>query len=124
MRRRFASGPVTQRDHERLIVYHRAPGCVAPLEGVARTIPQARADLRDQLRRTSTSIVLNIAEGAGEHSGAEKRRFYRIAKRSTSETLAILDVCDTLFPSGRGATSAIRAPLDEVAAMLTALTHV
>ena len=33
-----------------------------------------------------------IAEGAGEHSPPEKRRFYRIARRSAAEALAALDV--------------------------------
>ena len=46
----------------------------------------------DQLQRAASSITLNIAEGAGEFSGAEKARFYRIAKRSATECAAILDL--------------------------------
>ncbi|MBW3534903.1 MAG: four helix bundle protein, partial [Gemmatimonadetes bacterium] len=38
--------------------------------------------LEDQLDRAATSIVLNIAEGAGEFSLPDKQRFYRMAKRS------------------------------------------
>jgi four helix bundle protein len=45
-----------------------------------------------RLRRAATSIVLNIAEGAGEYSKAEKARFYRIARRSATECAAVLDV--------------------------------
>lgn len=49
--------------------------------------------LGDQLHRSVVSIPLNIAEGAGEFSPADKARFYRYALRSCTETLAILDVC-------------------------------
>lgn len=38
------------------------------------------------------SLAQDIAEGAGEFSGAEKARFYRIAKRSATECAAVLDV--------------------------------
>ena len=55
-------------------------------------MPAGRAHLKDQLDRAATSIVLNIAEGAGEFSADEKRRFYRIARRSATETAAILHV--------------------------------
>ena len=48
-----------------------------------------RAHLKDQLDRAGTSIVLNIAEGAGEFSLPDKQRFYRIAKRSATETSAM-----------------------------------
>ena len=40
--------------------------------------------------------MLNIAEGVGEYSAAEKARFYRMAKRSATESAAILDVCRCL----------------------------
>lgn len=38
-------------------------------------------------------MPLNIAEGAGEYSGCEKGRFYRMAKRSATECAGIFDVC-------------------------------
>jgi len=38
--------------------------------------------------------VLNIAEGAGEFSRAEKQRFYRMARRSATERAAILDILE------------------------------
>jgi four helix bundle protein len=39
---------------------------------------------------------LNIAEGAGEYSRPDKARFYRMAKRSATESAAILDVATKL----------------------------
>src|SRR3990172_8149091 len=50
----------------------------------------------DQLQRAGTSVSLNIAEGAGEYSGSEKGRFYRMAKRSATECAGIFEICDRL----------------------------
>ena len=41
-------------------------------------------------------MALNIAEGAGEFSPADKARLYRIARRSATECAAILDICERL----------------------------
>jgi four helix bundle protein len=54
-----------------------------------RTVPR---DLRDQLDRASSSILFNIAEGAGKAARADKQRFYEIARGSATETAAQLDV--------------------------------
>jgi four helix bundle protein len=48
----------------------------------------------DQLDRSSSSICLNIAEGSGEFSRKDKARFYRIARRSATESAAIFDILD------------------------------
>jgi len=52
----------------------------------------ADATLRDQLRRAGLSIPLNIAEGVSQWSRPQKRRYYRIALGSTTESAAIVDV--------------------------------
>lgn len=49
-------------------------------------------NIKDQLRRASLSIVLNIAEGAGKFSRNDKKNFYVIAKGSTNECVAILRI--------------------------------
>ena len=59
---------------ERLDVYrlavqfHRS---IVPLRQI-----RGAADLRDQLLRATESVVLNIAEGAGRNSRADKQRHY------------------------------------------------
>jgi len=50
------------------------------------------AELRDQLDRASISVVLNIAEGCGRRSPADKGRFYSMARGSATECAAILDL--------------------------------
>jgi four helix bundle protein len=46
----------------------------------------------DQLERASSSIVLNIGEGAGRFSGPDQARFFVIARGSATECAAVLDV--------------------------------
>ena len=95
-RRNFAPPlPIRPRmtlDHTKLEVYHRALDLLDHVDEVYEAMPPGRGHFRDQLDRAATSIVLNIAEGAGEFSKDEKHRFYRIARRSATETAAILDV--------------------------------
>lgn len=79
-------------DHERLDVYQRAVELLDLVDRIVQQMPAGRAHLKDQLDRAATSIVLNIAEGAGEFSPRDKRRFYRIARRSANESAAVLQV--------------------------------
>ena len=69
---------------------------MALADEIVEHLPRGRAYLADQLQRASTSIPLNIAEGAGEYSSREKARFYRMAKRSATECAAVFDVCKQL----------------------------
>jgi four helix bundle protein len=95
-------------DHEKLDVYQTAVDWVSLAQDIAHTLPRGSGTLADQLQRAAASITLNIAEGAGEFSGAEKARFYRIAKRSATECAAVLDVAkrrqsidERLYAQGR-----------------------
>lgn len=52
--------------------------------------------LSDQLARASLSIPLNIAEGFSRFGNKEKLNFFRIAKGSTFECVACMDVMKSL----------------------------
>ena len=56
------------------------------------TNKKINAGLRDQLKRACSSIILNIAEGAGKFSKLDKKNFYTIARGSANECVAILDI--------------------------------
>jgi four helix bundle protein len=49
-------------------------------------------NLADQIERALISIVLNIAEGSGDHSDREFARFLTISMRSLYETVAGFDL--------------------------------
>ncbi len=80
-------------DHERLDVYVIALDFLVFANDVIEGLPRGRSHLADQLTRASTSIVLNLAEGAGKVSRADKRRYYLTARGSATESAALLDVC-------------------------------
>jgi four helix bundle protein len=107
--------------HENLDVYCRSIDYVVIADDVAASLQRGRSYLSDQLRRAATSIALNIAEGAGEFNRREKTRFYRIAKRSTTESAAILDVCLRLELADAEKIQQGRNLLLRVVAMLTRL---
>ena len=66
-----------QFDHEKLDVYGVAIEFVVAAYAIAGAANRAepQGDVADQLRRASTSILLNLAEGAGEYAPREKARF-------------------------------------------------
>ncbi len=55
-------------------------------------LPRGHAHLADQLRRASSSITLNFAEGCGKSSARDRRRYFHSARGSANEVVAILDV--------------------------------
>jgi four helix bundle protein len=79
-------------DHERLDVYRVALDFLVFANGVIEALPRGRSHLADQFTRASTSIVLNLAEGAGKLSKPDKRRYYLTARGSATESAALLDV--------------------------------
>ncbi|MCP4036976.1 MAG: four helix bundle protein [bacterium] len=79
-------------DHHKLKVHRRALEALDACDEIGQHLPRGRAHLRDQIDRAATSVVANIAEGAGEFSPKEKARFYRMARRSAIEVVAWLEI--------------------------------
>jgi four helix bundle protein len=80
-------------DHERLDVYHLGLEFLVFANDVIEALPRGRSHLADQFTRASTSVVLNIAEGAGKLSKPDKRRYYLTTRGSATESAALLDAC-------------------------------
>jgi four helix bundle protein len=71
----------------------------------ALKIPPGNAEIRDQLRRAAASVVLNCAEACGK-DGADRKRFFTIARGSALESAAALRVllsCGALTDEEHGA---------------------
>jgi four helix bundle protein len=110
-------------DHEKLDVYQASINFVVLIDRVVNDLPKGRAYLVDQLQRAGTSISLNIAEGAGEYSGSEKGRFYRMAKRSATECAGIFDICQRLQLIEKELYTEGRELLIRIVAMLTKMAQ-
>ncbi|MBT4937325.1 four helix bundle protein [Candidatus Peregrinibacteria bacterium] len=109
-------------DFEKFPVYQKAE---LQYSKVLKILSNSTIDknLKDQLKRASLSIVLNIAEGAGKFSKNDKKNFYVISKGSVNECVAIIRILkieklitDKLFDN-------IYADLLEIAKMLSGLIN-
>jgi len=78
-------------DHEKLDVYREAIAFCGWVGDLLSEVT-VKASAKDQLDRASTSIPLNIAEGNGKFSYADRARFLEIARGSALECEASVDV--------------------------------
>src|SRR5205809_1135976 len=85
------AGDETWFSHEKLDVYGDSITFVAWLSGIMENLERV-GDVKDQLDRASTSIVLNIAEGNGKFNPKDRCRFFDIAHASALECAAGLDI--------------------------------
>jgi len=77
--------------HEKLNVYQEGLDFIKWFYALAEKI-NIKGNLFNQLDRAANSIVLNIAEGNGKYTPADRCRFFDIAKGSTFECAAALDI--------------------------------
>ena len=86
------------------------------------TAVRGTAEVRDQLRRASSSCALNIAEASGK-MGADRRRFFLIARGSACEAGAALDVLAALGAIDASLRQRGLSMCDRLYAMLTRLSR-
>ena len=79
-------------DFEKLDVYQKAKLFNKQVYSFLRNSKTIDTVSKNQLRRASLSIMLNIAEGTGRFSKADKRHFYIMTRGSVFECVAIFDV--------------------------------
>ena len=79
-----------ERENIMLRIYETMVGVLRGLRPVMVEIEAHDRDLARQLRRASSSVVLNISEGSGSSAGTRRER-YRNALGSARETGACLD---------------------------------
>jgi len=78
-------------DFQKLEVYQKARKINANVQKYIKDHPDLPPRLKDQLSRASLSVMLNIAEGAGRFSKADKQHFYVQSRSSVFETVACLE---------------------------------
>ena len=79
-------------DFQNLDVYGKAKKLNKEVLNFLKENKQIDSYVRDQLKRASISIVINIAEGSGKFSKADKRNFYTIARGSVYECVSLLEI--------------------------------
>jgi|SRR6516164_498979 four helix bundle protein len=78
-------------DHEKLDAYQKALAFANWSESVLERVPKSAA-VHGQLDRARTSIVLNIPEGNGRFTAADRCKFSDIARGSGLESAGCLDL--------------------------------
>ena len=78
-------------DHEKLDAYKKALAFAEWAEPVLVRLPKSVA-VQNQLDRARTSIVLNIPEGNGRFTPADRCKFFDIARGSALECAGCLDL--------------------------------
>jgi len=73
-------------------VYKDAKALHKDIVFLTRKFPRDFYYLKDQIRRSSLSIVLNVAEGSAKTSDKDFRRYLENAMGSANETASALDV--------------------------------
>ncbi len=107
---------------EKLDVYQKALTFTILVYDFSKKLPaDEKFGITSQLRRATTSIVLNIAEGAGAGSDLEFCRFLRISLRSTYEVHAILDIITRLSLNNIKEIEKLKDNLNEIGAMISGL---
>ena len=83
---------------EKLEIWHESVYLIQLIYILSRKIPYEEKDnLIDQIKRSVTSVSLNIAEGSGSQNDLEYKRYLYIAKKSLIEVIAILKIITRLY---------------------------
>jgi four helix bundle protein len=77
--------------------------------------------VKDQLGRASFSIILNIAEGSGKFSRADRKNYFTVARASVFECVAILDILHDLKTIEYDTFESHSKSADELSRMLYAM---
>ncbi len=107
--------------HEKLDVYQLAINYVAWVFQHAESLNGVHRHARDQWLRASQSIPLNIAEGNGKSTTADRRKFFEIARGSALECAAVQDVLHVSGALEADLHSERKQQLDRISIMLSRL---
>ena len=106
---------------EKLEVYQRALAFAGRVSTLTADFPRGCWYLADQLNRASLSISLNIAEGNGRCTDADRRNFFGIARGSVHECVPLIELCRRKSLIDDATSAELKAELEEIARMLSGL---
>ncbi|PJE63176.1 four helix bundle protein [Candidatus Roizmanbacteria bacterium CG10_big_fil_rev_8_21_14_0_10_39_6] len=83
---------------ERLVVWQESLVLMRLAYALCSKLPKQEYDnLTDQLRRSVTSINLDIAEGSGSENDKDFCLYWYIARKSLYEVVAILKIVEAMY---------------------------
>jgi four helix bundle protein len=102
-----------------LKIYQRSVAFAVEIYRITRSFPKDELyGLTSQIRRAVTSTALNIAEGSGNSSEKEFKRFLEIALRSDYEVMTCLEIALRIGYCSKENHARLTAEADEIAAMI------
>ena len=104
--------------HTQTRIYRRSLELIDATREAMSHLPPGFGFLADQLRRASSGVVLNFAEGCGYESKRQRRRFFTIARGSALEVSAAVDVAHRFGVVDQTLVSRIHDLCDHISAML------
>jgi four helix bundle protein len=107
-------------DHEKLNAYQKALAFAEWSEAILERVPKSSA-VYGQLDRARSSIVLNIPEGNGRFTPADRCRFFDIARGSGLESAGCLDLIFIKKLISETELDAGKTLLKEIVALLVGL---
>ncbi|RJQ15043.1 MAG: four helix bundle protein [Nitrospiraceae bacterium] len=102
-----------------LKIYQRAIEFSVKIYNLTKSFPKEELfGLTNQIRRAVTSISLNVAEGSGNSSNKEFKRFLEISLRSNYEVIACLEIAQRLTYCKKEDTDNLITEANEIASMI------
>lgn len=83
---------------ERLKVWQESLILIRKIYTLSARLPKSEErNLIDQIKRSTVSVSLNIAEGSGAENDKEFKRYLNVAKKSITEVQATLKIIHFLY---------------------------
>lgn len=108
-------------EFENCLIYKKGVVLHKDIFSLLKENPEIDKHFKDQVKRATTSIIANFAEGFGRYGPADKRRFYVIGRGSAYEVGAILTLIFDLYKISENNQNQLRMQLEEIIKMLTGL---
>lgn len=108
-------------DFEKLHAYKKARTFNKEAHKLLISNTKIKPNLRDQLNRASSSIILNIAEGSGRFTYKEKARYYLISRGSCYECVSVIDILLDIDSISETVHQKLYEQLEEISKILTGL---
>ena len=105
-------------DFEKLDVYQEIRSLNTKVLYMLFTRKDFDSYLSDQFKRASLNALLNLAEGTGRMTNADKKRFYITARSSVFECVAILQVLSDMGSIEASMYEEIYKGYDKISRML------